>query len=262
MANRDMTNQLFSFEKMRKFVDARISFGATGAPTLDGANSKGVLSITRQSAGLYTLQFGVSLGTLSQYDWYAKLLHVKWTPSVSAITGVAAADRGVAVYRNDLLTGANLAAPVNGATGDYSTATSGGALSDSTTYYYVVTAVDYNGVESVASSETSKATGNSGSNVNTITATWTAVAGAQKYRVYRGTSAGAENVVYEVTGATSYVDTGAASQASAANKIQARPPIAAASITLQLVNSAGAATDPASGEACHLGFEFGDSGAA
>lgn len=261
MSNRDMTNQVYSFEKMRKFVNARVSFGSTGAVTLDAARSKGVLSATRQSTGLYTFQFGVAIGSsLNQYDYYAKLLGIEYLPEVAFITGVVSTIKAPPLlYRGDLLTGAGLAAPVQAAAG---TATSGGTLTDSTTYYYVVTAVDFNGVESVVSNEISKATGNSGGNTNTITVNWAVVAGTQKYRVYRGTATGAQSVVYEVSGGASitYVDTNAASQADAATKIQARPPIAQASLTIQLVN-ATVATDPASGEAALFQFEFGDSGA-
>ncbi len=85
-----------------------------------------------------------------------------------------------------------------------STATTGGTLPLSTTYYYEVTALNSTG-ESLASPEASITTGSSTStNANTIT--WAAVTGATSYRVYRGTAAGGENTYY-TTATTSYTDT-------------------------------------------------------
>lgn len=259
MANRDMNHLSYGFEKARKVVNARVSFGASGAPTLDGPNSKGVLGITRNSAGQFTIQFGISQNGVNVYDYYQKLLAIEWLPDVSYIAGSAPAAVGQpALVRSDLLAGANLAAPVQSA---LSTSTSGGTgLVAATAYYYKVTAVDANGVESLASNEQTVTTGAGGTNSNTVT--WGAITGAVKYRVYRGTAAGAENVVYEVLGGStvSYVDTGAASQASAAAPVvQARPPFATAAITIQTLNGSGVATDPANGEAVFLQFDFGDS---
>jgi len=65
MANRNF-NRKQALEKEVKEIYARITIAATGAPTLVAADSKGVASIVRDSAGLYTL-------TLS--DSYNKLLH-------------------------------------------------------------------------------------------------------------------------------------------------------------------------------------------
>jgi hypothetical protein len=260
MANRDMTHQSFSFEKLRKVVNARVSFGAAGAPTLDGPNSKGVLGVTRNSAGNFTFQFGVSVNGINYSDSYAKLLALEWQPDVSYIgTSAPAAVGQAAIFRNDLNTGFNLTAPVQAA---LATSTSGGTgLAATTQYFYKVTAVDSNGNESLASNEQNVTTGAGGTNSNTVN--WAAVPGASGYRVYRGTAAGAENVVYVVaTGtAVSFVDTGAATQASAANQIQARPPVSQGSITIQTLNGSGTATDPATGEAVYAQFDFGDSGA-
>lgn len=259
MSNRDMTHQSFSFEKLRKVVNARVSFGAAGAPTLDGPNSKGVLGVTRNSAGNYTFQFGVSVNNLSQIDSYIKLLAVDWLPDVSYVSGVSTAAPGQsAVYRNDLNTGFNLAPPVQAA---LATSTAGGTFPTATQFFYKVTAVDANGNESLASNEQNVTTGAGATNSNTVN--WAAVPGTSTYRVYRGTAAGAENVVYVVLGgnSTSFVDTNAASQASAASQIQARPPISQGAVTLQTTNGAGAATDPATGEAVFVQFDFGDSGA-
>jgi hypothetical protein len=261
MANRDMVNQAFSFEKHRKVVTGRLSFGAAGAPTLDGPNSKGILGITRNSAGNYTIQFGVSVNGLSYLDGYIKMLAIEWVPDVSYVVGPAPAAVGqMAIYRNDLLSGVSLSPPVQAA---LATSTTGGTgLAAATTYFYVVTAVDVNGNESLVSNEQSVLTGAGATNSNTVT--WAAVPGATGYRVYRGTAAGAESVVYVVAGggAVTFLDTGAASQASAAAPvIQTRPPLKQNSVTIQTLNGSGVATDPAQGEAAFIQFDLGDSGA-
>lgn len=49
-------NQFFnSLEKGKTVLYARITFGASGAPTVDGVNSKGVKSVARTGAGAYTV---------------------------------------------------------------------------------------------------------------------------------------------------------------------------------------------------------------
>jgi hypothetical protein len=83
-------------------------------------------------------------------------------------------------------------------------ATSGGSLAATTTYFYKVTAIDSNGGETVASTESSRAT--TGTN-KTIPVTWTAVTGASGYKVYRSTTTGTE--VYLTTVLTnSFTDAG------------------------------------------------------
>lgn len=70
------------------------------------------------------------------------------------------------------------------------TATSGGSLPDSTTYYFRVAPVTWNG-EELASAEVSQATGSGGAgNAHTITLSFTAYTGALYYKVYMGTSTG------------------------------------------------------------------------
>lgn len=78
MANRNW-NRKQALEKEVKEIHARITVGSTGAPTLVAADSLGVASIARNSAGLYTL-------TLQ--DTYNKLLHASVqirTPSAEDI---------------------------------------------------------------------------------------------------------------------------------------------------------------------------------
>lgn len=69
------TNQFRQqFEKKVVDVYAKVAIGATGAPTLSATNSKGVLSVTRNSAGLYTFVFGTN--TVLPKDTYVKLLGI------------------------------------------------------------------------------------------------------------------------------------------------------------------------------------------
>jgi hypothetical protein len=88
------------------------------------------------------------------------------------------------------------------------TSTTGGTLAAGT-YFYVVTAILSTG-ETVASNEVSiTTTGTTSSN----TITWTAPLGmtVTGYRVYRGTSTGAENVFYAPGNVLTFTDTNAAS---------------------------------------------------
>lgn len=97
------------------------------------------------------------------------------------------------------------------------TATTGGTIPASTTYYYVYTAVSANG-ESPATAQVSQATGG-GTATNTITVTMTAVSGAQGYRVYRASTTGGPYSFLAATpgGTVTYVDTGAATPNPALN---------------------------------------------
>lgn len=116
-----------------------------------------------------------------------------------AVTLPAAAGRGaIFLVNNDRSTPTGLAATPSASGGSLATAT----------YYYKVSAVDSVG-ETVGSSEVSAAvTGPNGS----VALTWTAVPGAHSYRIYRGTTAGGQNVYYTST-TNSFTDTGAANSA-------------------------------------------------
>lgn len=112
-----------------------------------------------------------------------------------------------------LATQAGIATPAISSSG---TATSGGTLTDSTTYYYKLTAINAAG-ETAASGEHTQATGVSGSNINTITLNWSAPAGTgiTGYRIYRGTGTGTETLLATTgSSATSYIDTGTAAGAT------------------------------------------------
>lgn len=85
-----------------------------------------------------------------------------------------------------------------------STATTGGTIAASTTYYFKVTKETRTG-ESLAYA-TSQATG-SGTSTNTITLTWTADTNAYRYRIYASTTQNAETLV-KVVAAQTYDGTG------------------------------------------------------
>jgi len=88
--------------------------------------------------------------------------------------------------------------------------TVGGNLSTST-YYYVVTALDGSGGETKASSESSiTTTGPTGS----VIVTWTPISGALGYRVYRGVYPASQNIYYTATTTSQYTDTYALPTAS------------------------------------------------
>lgn len=55
MANRMFNQFRYSLEKAVVDLYAKVAIGATGAPTLSTANSKGIASITRNSTGDYTV---------------------------------------------------------------------------------------------------------------------------------------------------------------------------------------------------------------
>lgn len=75
MAQHRFSQFALSLVKERVTLFMRVTFGATGAPTLDAVSSKGVKSITRNSAGNYT----VVLGNAIQKDAYPKLFGVDVT---------------------------------------------------------------------------------------------------------------------------------------------------------------------------------------
>lgn len=58
MANRNWRKDRGALEQGLIDLYCTVSFGATGAPTLDTTNSKGIKSITRDSAGDYTILLG------------------------------------------------------------------------------------------------------------------------------------------------------------------------------------------------------------
>ena len=84
----------------------------------------------------------------------------------------------------------------------------GGALANSSTFYYVVVATNEYG-ETLASNEVNAATDNGAGTHHAISLTWSAVDGATGYNVYRSNASGsgAKRYLASVVGAT-YTDTG------------------------------------------------------
>jgi len=94
------------------------------------------------------------------------------------------------------------------------TATTGGSIPSSTTYYYTATAYNEHG-ETAKQTEVSQATG-AGTETNTITITLTAVPGAVGYRIF-GRSTGAEKLLIDMGPNLVFVDTGTAAYPEDAN---------------------------------------------
>jgi hypothetical protein len=88
MANRYFNNQAFTLAPGIVKLFARVSFGAAGAPTLSATESKGIVSVTRNSQGLFTFVFGTQAGML---DVYYKLKNVSVIFNTVASAAVPAA---------------------------------------------------------------------------------------------------------------------------------------------------------------------------
>jgi hypothetical protein len=75
MANRYTTQFVNTLAKGVNKIFATVSFGATGAPTIvnTGFVSQGIVSVTRNSQGVFTFVFGTQASML---DTYYKLLGV------------------------------------------------------------------------------------------------------------------------------------------------------------------------------------------
>jgi hypothetical protein len=85
MANRFFNQFSLGLEKAPVRLYAKVAIGASGAPTISAANSKGVASITRNSAGNYTIVL---------QDTYVKLMSISAKGQNS--TGISASpDMGV-----------------------------------------------------------------------------------------------------------------------------------------------------------------------
>lgn len=289
MANRDMTQIQFSFEKARKTVNAHVYFGASGAITLDGPGSKGVASVTKVAtpaqAGTYTFVFGVSVNGNTQLDTYKKLLTYDNAPEIE-YSGAAnpAATATPALWKDDINNNIPVfgdVAPVQGSVTDGGT--SGGFAASA--YKFIVTAFDSNGNESklataLATEQTFTPTASHKLNINWTALTQAGVAGYCVYCTAAAGGSGAENILLAVVpGAASntvLVATPAVTVAyqpgnsgshlpnsqvaSAALPANALPPYAYAGLTLAFY-SGTTLTNPAQGEGQHIQFEFGDSDA-
>jgi hypothetical protein len=91
MANRYTTQFINNLQKGVNKINATVSFGAAGAPTIvRGANfnSQGLVSVTRNSQGVFTFVFGTQAGML---DVYNSLLSVSVVFNTVATAAVPAA---------------------------------------------------------------------------------------------------------------------------------------------------------------------------
>lgn len=73
MASRNFQNRQYNFHVFPVQLDAQVSIGATGAPTLvtsgpSGIVSQGIASITRLAAGIYQLRLADNYISLLQHD--------------------------------------------------------------------------------------------------------------------------------------------------------------------------------------------------
>ena len=79
MANRSFVLPSFQLEKQVVRLYARVTFGASGAPTLVANRCKGIVSVTRNSTGVYTFVFGTNAANTTaqaSLDFYYRLLSV------------------------------------------------------------------------------------------------------------------------------------------------------------------------------------------
>ncbi|TDH48493.1 hypothetical protein E2F47_23540 [Mycobacterium eburneum] len=167
-------------------------------------------------------------------DWTAWLpagdtiVSAVWTPSAGVGIGAITAPASLAV----------------------STQNQGGSLAAGT-YYWVVTATNAKGETTVSNEVNGVTTGSTGAAV----LTWQAVGAATGYKVYRGTAAGAENVLVATIGSgatVTYTDTGGSAAGT--------PPTSNTAITEASTNTTTTATAWISGVAagqngtatCHI----------
>lgn len=115
MANTYGYNQAFTKEAAVWKLFAKVAIGATGAPTLNAAQSKGIASISRTSAGLYVI-------TLSEI--WSRLLGVDLT---YVVAGGAAAAPNFAVKAQTIDSGAGKTITVEFSSGGSATDPDNGA---------------------------------------------------------------------------------------------------------------------------------------
>lgn len=139
---------------------------------------------------------------------YARVSSTPWTPDgVGDNTGPqvnipCAAGTYVEGGLWSISASTNLSAPSGvGAVGSGS----GGTFAAGT-YYWKITATNFAG-ETTGSLEVSAVLSGA---TSSSTLTWSAVSGAATYKVYRGTSSGAQNVLISTVTALTYIDTGSA----------------------------------------------------
>ena len=87
MANRFFNQFRLALDKQLCEINAVVSFGSTGAPTVVTSNyqSKGIVSVTRSSTGKYVFKFGTNASLLDTYNQLVGL-HVTWDESSNSGT--------------------------------------------------------------------------------------------------------------------------------------------------------------------------------
>ena len=137
----------------------------------------------------------VNIFSLYETDMYEKVTQTVTIPSADATNP-----------RIDLIAAKN---DITFPTGLSATAASGGSLADGT-YYYRISAIDSNGIESIASMN-ANATTDSGAGNSTVNLSWTASSDAASYNIYRTTtegSYGASSLLASGVTTTTYSDDG------------------------------------------------------
>jgi hypothetical protein len=287
MANRDMTNQQFSFEKHRKSLNAHLYFGSTGAVTLDAQGSKGVLSVSKVATpainGTYTLLFGWAQGTTNYNETYVKSLVIDNAPEIE-YTGATnpAATATLAILRDDINNNIPLFGDQAAVTGAFAASGADGSFAGGQAFKWLVAPVDAFGNEvQLATLLAQEVSGTPGVNQH-ATISWTALAGAASYNVYRTLAAGASGSECVFVGNTSGITLndlgtaggavyqgGAATLGVGGKKIPnknlpaynfARPAFGYGALTIIFL-SGTTPTNPAAGEGMRIQIELGDSDA-
>jgi hypothetical protein len=101
MANRRFVQFQKTLVREAVSLYAYVTFGSTGAPTLVKSKSQGVVSVTRNSAGVYTFVFGSNTSSLDTYQF---LLHIKHLFDATANSGTAPAAPGMYLTGNSIAT--------------------------------------------------------------------------------------------------------------------------------------------------------------
>lgn len=92
MANRLNVRNFQTLEKGPVALYLRAAIGATGAPTINAAQSKGFYAITRTGVGAYTIKLGLSASKVDTYLRLMSLQHVIVGASSTAVGVVVVAD--------------------------------------------------------------------------------------------------------------------------------------------------------------------------
>lgn len=83
MSNRYMNQFRYSLENAVVELWGQVAIGATGAPTLSTANSKGIASISRASAGKYTITLVDAYTRLMSVDTMFLVAGIPASPDTS-----------------------------------------------------------------------------------------------------------------------------------------------------------------------------------